>query len=67
MKTLSNRIQIVPSFLSVQNFFNELIYTLLNQNFLSMLVYTWGKKKKRTKLFLLKIRFIMCKQMSFPV
>lgn len=33
-----------------------------------MLVYTQEEKKeKRTKLFLLKIRFIKCKQISFPV
>lgn len=69
MKTQPNRIQIVSSPLSVQQFLNEYVYIIWNKDFLSVLVYTQeGKKKeKRTKLFLLEIRFIKCKQISFPV
>jgi len=67
MKPLSNRIQIVFSLPSVQEFFNEYVCILLNQNFLSVIVYYIHSRKKTPKVFLLRIRFIKCKQMPFPV
>lgn len=49
MKTQPNRIQIVSSPLSVQQFFNEYVYIIWNKDFLSVLVYTQEGKKKKKK------------------
>lgn len=46
--------------------FNGHIYILLNHNH-SVSASAYTERTERIKLFLLKIRFIKCKQMSFPV